>query len=273
MSSLRSRRVALAAAAFSTLTVGALAAAPAASVTAAPLTAHLSEPDALWLPNATTVPELVASPPKMALISTVSNAYRFSSVLDGQPVRWNPCSAIHWRSNTARGPAGGLDVLKGSVARIAALTGTSWVYDGASATNPTSGYLPTTPQNSNRPVLLGWTDGASSDLLAGKPAQVLGMTRTVWFGTNDGQGHQLAATRGAVIALDRTNRLPLRGPTSWSATSLHELGHVMGLDHPYDPRELMAATLPAAVSDMQMGDRTGLTRVGRAAGCVIVPGM
>ena len=266
------RRPLLLLAALGAAAAGTLAAAPATSL-AAPLTAHLSEPDAVFAANPTTVPALIASPPRVAMISTVSNAYRFSSLLAGQPIRWNPCASIHWRSNTARGPVGGLDVLKTSVARIAALTATTWVYDGATATNPSSGYLPTTPSAANRPVLVGWTDGSTSDLLAGKPAQVLGMTRTVWFGMNDGQGHQMAATKGAVIALDRTNHLPLRGATSWSATSLHELGHVMGLDHPYDPRELMAATLPATVSDMQVGDRTGLTRVGRAAGCVTVPNL
>jgi hypothetical protein len=96
------------------------------------------------------------------------------------------------------------------------------------------------------------------------------MTRTVWFGVDDGMGHRVAATRAAVVALDRTDRLPLRGVQSWSATALHELGHVMGLDHPADTHQLMAATLPN-LSTYQVGDNTGLTRVGRAAGCVNIP--
>jgi hypothetical protein len=83
-------------------------------------------------------------------------------------------------------------------------------------------------------------------------------------------GHRVAATRAAAVALDRTDRLPLRGVQSWSATVLHELGHVMGLDHPADTHQLMAATLPN-VASLQTGDNTGLTRVGRLAGCVNVP--
>jgi hypothetical protein len=145
------------------------------------------------------------------------------------------------------------------------------VYDGATTTPPTTAYLPKVPTNTNKAVLIGWTDGTASDLLRGRPASTLGMTRTVWFGVDDGMGHRAAATRAAVVALDRTDRLPLRGVQSWSATALHELGHVMGLDHPADTHQLMAATLPN-VSTLQTGDNTGLVRVGRNAGCVVIPG-
>jgi hypothetical protein len=233
----------------------------------------MSEADALWMPTASTSPVMAATaaaPTTVRLASVTSSSYRFSSLLDGQPVRWNPCQVIHWKANIARGPVGGLDVLKAAVAHIAYKTGTTWVYDGATTTVPNTAYLPKVPSNTNKAVLLGWTDGTASDLLRGKPAQVLGMTRTVWFGVDDGRGHRAAATRAAVVALDRTDKLPLRGVQSWSATALHELGHVMGLDHPADSRQLMAATLPN-VSTLQTGDNTGLNRVGRAAGCVTIP--
>ena len=262
------RRLVVSIAAAATAALSTLVASPVSPASAAPATfMQLSEPEALWMPSPTKVQRLAPA----ALVSTTSTQYKFSSLLDGQPVRWDPCTTIHWRSNTSRGPAGGLDVLKAAVANIALQTGTRWVYDGATTTVPSTSYLPKTP-TTNRPVLLGWTDGTASDLLRGKPAGVLGMTRTVWFGTDDGQGHRVAATRGAVVALDRTDRLPLRGALSWSATVLHELGHVMGLDHPVDNRQLMAATLPSTISGLQSGDRTGLGRLGRAAGCVNVPG-
>jgi hypothetical protein len=201
-----------------------------------------------------------------ATITTPGGAsYAFSSVVSGKPVRWNPCAPIHWRANVARGPVGGLDVLKAAVTATAVATGTQWIYDGTTATSPTSSWLPTTP--SVKPVLIGWTDGAASDLLRGQPAQVLGMTRTVWF------GHVLptetvAATQGAVIALDRTDKLPLRGNASWSSVALHELGHAMGLAHPHDGGELMNAILPAHLSGLQSGDRDGLRLLGRSQGCI-----
>lgn len=200
-----------------------------------------------------------------------STSYSFSTVLDGSPVRWDPCTPIRWTSNTSRGPAGGLDVLKSAVARVAALTGTTWEYVGATTTVPRAGYLPTRAQSSYPPVLIGWTDAASSDLLAGQTASVLGMTRTAWFGVQMPDGGKIAATRAAVIALDRTDGLPLTGATSWKSVALHEIAHAMGLGHVSDTTQLMATILPA-VTDLQAGDQAGLQQLGRSSGCVTVPG-
>jgi hypothetical protein len=203
--------------------------------------------------------------------TTGSTSYTFSTVLDGSPVRWDPCTPIRWTANVSRGPAGGLDVLKAAVARVGALTGTTWQYVGTTTTQPDAGYLPTRAQAQYPPVLIGWTDGAGSDLLAGQAKSVLGMTRTAWFGVQTPDGKKIAATRGAVIALDRTDPLPLKGANSWSAVALHELGHAMGLGHVGDRTQLMASILPA-VTDLQAGDRAGLAKVGRSSGCVTVPG-
>ena len=199
-----------------------------------------------------------------------TGSYAFASVLDGRPVRWNPCAPIRWTVNPAGAPAGGVEVLKSAVARVAAVSGTHWQYVGATTTRPTSAVLPKTARTSYPPVTLGWTD-ASSDLLAGQPKGVLAMTRTAWFGVRKPDGSKVAALRSAVIAFDRTDRLPLRGAVSWHAVALHELTHAMGLAHVADDRQLMATVLPRDVADLQRGDRAGLAKVGRPAGCVSVP--
>ena len=228
-------------------------AAPAAApgVATAAVTRHVAEPDAVTAGTTIT--------------TSTGASYAFSSVVGGRPVRWNPCATLHWRANVMRAPLGGLDVLKAAVASIAAATGTTWVFDGTTTAAPSSSWLPST--STVKPVLIGWTDGTSSDLLRYQPASVLGMTRTVWFGRTGSTG-TVAATRGAVVALDRTNRLPLRGTSSWSAVALHELGHAMGLAHPHDSGELMNAVLPTGLSGLQAGDRKGLYYLGRSQGCI-----
>ena len=255
--------------------VGAVAPAVAGAVAGGPQTvAGTTGPDAAYkrvgqvTRNARTA--AAATSANRTGTTSTSTSYAFSTLLDGKPVRFDPCTPIQWTSNTSRGPAGGLDVLKAAVARVAAVTGTTWEYVGASTATPAGSYLPTRAQSSYPPVLIGWTDGASSDLLAGQAANVLGMTRTAWFGVQMPDGSKIAATRAAVIALDRTDALPLTGANSWSTVALHEVAHAMGLGHVSDKTQLMASILPP-VTDLQAGDQAGLQRVGRAAGCVTVP--
>ena len=196
--------------------------------------------------------------------------YRFSAQLDGHPVRWDPCTPIHWQFTPGGGPRGGFGVVARAVDRVAAVTGTRWVFDGIVGSAPATGWLPDAP-DASRPVLIGWSDAAHSDLLNGQPSQVLGVTRTAWFGTDDNRGHRAAAMRAAVIALDNTDRLPLTGAASWRSVVLHELGHTMDLDHVADGRQLMAAVLSPGAVDYAAGDLAGLNQLGREAGCVTVP--
>lgn len=245
------------------LAVRVSAAAALALVTVALAPAASPAPAAGWSRHLSDSAALTAG---ATITSATGASYAVAAVVGGKPVRWNPCAPLHWRANISRGPVGGLDVLKAAVASVAYATGTTWVYDGTTLSTPTTAWLPTSP-TVNRPVLIGWTDGTASDLLSGRPLSVLGMTRTTWFGRVTSTG-TVAATRGAVVALNRGDHLPLRGADSWSAVALHELGHVMGLAHPHDSGELMNATLPATLSSLQTGDRAGLRLLGRSSGCI-----
>ncbi|HUR52292.1 MAG TPA: matrixin family metalloprotease [Mycobacteriales bacterium] len=208
-----------------------------------------------------------ADPIGGATSTTVTSAlYKFAAVVNGKPVRWNPCQTIYWQFRYTAAPASARTVVRAAVARVAQLTGTKWVEKGSTSALPASGWLPRS-SDGIRPVLIGWTDAAHSDLLRNRPASVLGVTRTAYFGTTVA-GISLAATKAAVIALDRTDKLPLTGRVSWKTTLLHELGHAMGLDHVGNTAELMYPVLGRSMTDFQAGDKAGLARLGRSAGCI-----
>jgi hypothetical protein len=234
----------VAAVAFAALVAPSSSGAPSATV-------HLSRMDPIGAPTATT---------------STTALYSFSSTVSGKPVRWNPCAPIHWRYRTTYSPSGGSTVARAAVARIAYLTGTTWVFDGATTATPTSSWLPTSTDNI-RPVLIGFTDGSHSDLLRNRAASVLGVTRTAYF-TATVNGSTVTATKAAVVALDRTNSLPMSGAVSWKTVLLHELSHAMGLDHVGNTHELMYPTLQHTYTDLQYGDRMGLSKQGRASGCI-----
>jgi hypothetical protein len=227
--------------------LGLVASAPAAP--AAQL--HLSDRDPLTVGLATT---------------TLGTAYTFETLLQGKPVRWDPCTPIHWRYRTSGQITGGFTQVVKAIARISKSTGTTWVYDGATTTAPTSAWLPKTTA-SRPPILIGWTTAAHSDLLQGQSPGVLGVTRTAWFGVTR-NGTTTAAIRGGVVALNQAKSLPLTGSVSWYTVALHELSHAMGLGHAGASNELMYPVIQRGLVDLQSGDLTGLAKVGRSQGCI-----
>jgi hypothetical protein len=211
----------------------------------------------------------------MGTTTTSTATYKFTTLINSKPVRWNPCQVIHWRYNPSGQPSWlrsdgsryyGFDVIRSAMAKVATATGTKWVYDGKTSSVPTSKWLPTSV-STIRPVLIGWSDGAHSDLLKYQPASTLAVTRTAYFKTVL-DGVTRTATKGMVIAFDRTNRLPGTGNQSWRSVALHELSHGMGLSHVGTTSQVMYPMLTTKHRELQSGDLAGLYRVGRSQGCI-----
>jgi hypothetical protein len=188
--------------------------------------------------------------------SAPAGSYAFmAEPTPGNPIRWNPCSAVHWVFNPAHAPVNGLYAVKNAIARVSATTGLDFVYDGTVTSVPTSSYL---TGSTNRPLLVGWSTGTESTLLANQPSNLVGMTQSTWTRNASGQYH---ITSG-VVALSSRVTAPSSGASSWYTFALHELGHAVGLAHASDRAQIMYPSVPSSRSDYNNGDLAGLSRLG-----------
>jgi hypothetical protein len=182
------------------------------------------------------------------------------------PVSYDPCRPIHYVVRPDNAPPGGEQVVQDAVARVSAVTGLQFVYDGP--TDETSAatrrlFQPDRYGDRWAPVLVSWqteleNPGFGSDVAgeAGSaPVSVDGGPMTFVSGVVD-----LDAAAFAQFLAD-----PDGVPVA-RAIVLHELGHLIGLGHVSDARQLMYPETSGAL-DFAAGDLTGLARLG-AGPCV-----
>ncbi|GAB2581046.1 matrixin family metalloprotease [Microlunatus antarcticus] len=187
----------------------------------------------------------------------------------GSVVRWNPCESVHYTVNTTYAPAGALADTQAAVARIAKVSGLTFVYDGPTTTIPTS----SGPRADG--ITIAWarrgTGTGRSDLLPGGSVLGTGGWNVTYVTTAKGGAVSgVHIVNGYVIVDTAANKLPggfadVKGGTRGELLQ-HELGHAVGLNHVKDKSQLMYATL-GAHSSLGAGDKAGLRKVGKPAGC------
>jgi hypothetical protein len=188
-----------------------------------------------------------------------TGTYRFMQFQPGRPgtpVTWSPCRPIHVLVNDNLAPPSGQQLLVQALDRVHRASGLTFVLDGHSDALPT--FAGKTWNRVDRPpVLVGWTTPGADPRLAGDVAGVGGSSAA-------GSGTQKFYVTGE-IALDTPalEQLLARpgGVDAVRGVIVHELGHVVGLAHVDDDRELMS---PHGRRDgrLGIGDRSGLTRLG-----------
>lgn len=217
-------------------------------------------------PSTTTTTTAVVTQTASAAAS--SSAYTLNTNTDGSVVRWNPCTAIHWKVNLAQAPPSALADATTAVATLSAATGLTLVFDGTTTTTPTTTWLRSTADPDT--IVIAWAPKATTDLY-GTIADGEGGWREA--GTSpDGVRWTWRIVRGFVL-VDPTTTTSYAGGfgpgTTIGALLLHELGHAVGLAHVADQTQLMYPTLTSkTVARYSAGDLAGLTRVGRSAGCI-----
>lgn len=196
---------------------------------------------------------------------------------DGTPVRWDPCSPIELVVSGRGGPLGypttelvaDVEVAARTLARA---TGLDLVVRGTSDEVPDAdrSTVVTTEAGGRRwaPVLVGWRPPGAGGL----PLRDVdrGVAVPVAVGP---PAERVYVTAQVVLNPEREDLLPgdLERSTSWGATVLHELAHVLGLAHVDDPGELLHTFPGRGPVTLGPGDREGLRAVGADGGCLEVP--
>lgn len=178
--------------------------------------------------------------------------------LNGQPVRWDPCRPISYVVRPDGAPPGGQEALEWAIARIERLTGLSFVYTGTTTEGPRENRPAMDRKRYGdrwSPVLIAWTD----------PEEYAPMTGFAGLGgpsSVEGRGvGQRRYVSGSVL-LNRNHLAQVeawpRGRARERAIILHELGHLIGLDHVDDDTQLMSRRPGVTVFDFAAGDLRGV---------------
>lgn len=168
------------------------------------------------------------------------------------PVAYSPCDPIPYVVNPSGGPADAGAIIAVAITRISAASGLAFEMLGTTDDTRFNGRRP------GDPVLIGFVPSGVLDGLSRESGTV-------------GLGGSTAVAAGLAHLAYRTGMVALR--TDWFADPqvpepqkiavvMHELGHVLGLAHVDDARELMAST-NVGLTDLGPGDREGLALLGR----------
>jgi hypothetical protein len=187
-------------------------------------------------------------------LSDTGGHYAFEQTQPGSrdPVTYNPCKPIRYVVNASAGPSDALAFISAAVAVISTASGLSFEDDGV--TDDTN----FEHRSAGDPVLIGFV----------APGEIEGMTvesRHIGLGGSTaydvGFGHRAYRTGMVALRSDWFGDKHI-SEAEKQAVVMHELGHVVGLDHVKDVHELMAAE-NTGVTALGPGDREGLALLGR----------
>ena len=179
---------------------------------------------------------------------------------DGSPVTYDPCRPIHVVINPAGAPEGGEEAVRKALSRLSAATGLAFVIDGYSDEVPLSD-RPDIVDGAWAPVLIGWGTEQTEPRLAGSVAGLGGSVAVSVSGPESAR----YVTGDVLLDADAMRSFgTIVGHRDQESVALHELAHVLGLDHVPADSELMSATY-LGKRDLGPGDLAGLARLGQGS--------
>jgi len=189
----------------------------------------------------------------------------------GGPLRWDACSPVTFVLNLRGAPDDAEGDVRTALGILRDASGLDLVLEGLTDEAPEAGRSliePTAQGWRWRPVLIAWADPGDGGL----PLTALDRGIALPMAVRDADLESYV-TGQVVMNAARTDLVPGFGDRSDAvgATLLHELAHLLGLDHVDDLRQLMSVDPGRGPVVLGPGDRVGLERVGRSAGCNPAP--
>lgn len=188
------------------------------------------------------------------------------------PVAYDPCRTIRYVINSAHAPPGAEAMVTESLAAVTAATGLVFEPVGATDEAPSverDAFQPDRYGDTWAPVVIGWTTPEEEPALAGA---VAGQGGSAWLQIDNVEvdGRRVSSTAAfvtGVIALDgpQIGRIANERPDGYAAARavvMHEVGHLVGLQHVADPTQLMNPENSVGITEFQAGDLEGLRALG-----------
>ncbi|HJR44980.1 MAG TPA: matrixin family metalloprotease [Actinomycetota bacterium] len=224
---------------------------------------------------AATAARVVASVgPDVATGSVDPRGFKFTRIdrSTGEPVRFDPCAPIHYVINPASAPAGGIDDVHATFEKTTEASGVKFVYDGTTEEVPSvdrETYQPDRYGDRWAPLLIAWVHELPS--ISDQP-EVDGRERIGVGGSALVEGPDGGALVTGMAIFDADADLqPGFGGSTWGQAMLHEVGHIMGLDHVEIPNSIMNPLLGLRSAAWGEGDRAGLWELGLGSSCIRTP--
>lgn len=185
----------------------------------------------------------------------------------GGALRWDGCAPVRFVLSTVDAPPQAEDDVRTALGMLAEASGLALVLEGTTEERPDAD-RPLVERSGDgwrwRPVLVAWARPGDTRL----PLTALDRGIAVPVAVRDGDRAALV-TGLVVINAARTDLVAGFGDRSDAvgATLLHELGHVLGLDHVDDVTQIMSEDPGSGPVRLGAGDLAGLRTVGAEAGC------
>jgi hypothetical protein len=184
--------------------------------------------------------------------TNAEGTYAFEHTQPGSdtPVSYNPCDPIRYVVNPDGGPSDGLDTIRAAVDEASRRSGFEFQYEGTTDDRRF--------ERDGGPVLIGFARSGELDDLP-ENGDVVGLGGSTML--TDGTGYRRYVTGMVALKASFFRQADAQGlHDEEEAVVLHELGHVLGLDHVDDPGQLMFPSVTR--TDYGPGDLEGLAELG-----------